>query len=212
MKRFVLILGCLGLAGFVLSQSQQDNKITNSRPQVNTVGLVAHYKLQYGPMTPSEVFDYSLNGFVGTLTGTDIAPAYPGFRMNGTDDFIDVGTGPTSVKTVVMWIKPDDVAGNDAVIDLNGTDALLLITSTLKMSGFVGGTLYVDGVAGTTVTANWHLLGVTVATGKNANALLLGQASIFLNGLMGETFLFDRVLSPAEIRSIYEITRPTYGR
>jgi len=65
-------------------------------------------KLWAGPTSPGKVFDYSLNGNLGTLNGTDIAPVYPGFSFNGTDDYIaltnDVGRGFAAF-SVSAWVK-----------------------------------------------------------------------------------------------------------
>lgn len=187
------------------------------KPQINTVGLVAHYKLWAGLTSSGKVFDYSLNGFEGTLTGTNIAPAYPGFRLNGTDDYIDVGTGPGSVNTVLLWVNPADIAGNDYVIETATFNFLVIATGTLTATGFSGGTqvLYTDGVAGTTVTANWHLIGITTTVSVNADNLEIGRARPagveYLDGLIGETLLFDRVLSAPDVKSVYELTRWRYG-
>ena len=59
-------------------------------PQVNTVGLVAHYKLWAGLTTTGEVFDYALNGSTGTVTGA--TPAYPGFLFDAVNDEINCGS------------------------------------------------------------------------------------------------------------------------
>ncbi len=109
-------------------------------PQVNTVGLVAHYKLWAGLTTTGEVFDYTLNGFTGIVNGPNIAPVYPGFSFDGSQDVIDIGTGPSSVKTILMWVNPTDIAGTDYPINLNGTDFLTIVTGTLAINGFAGGT------------------------------------------------------------------------
>ena len=81
-------------------------------PQVNTVGLVAHYKLWAGLATTGQVFDYALNGNTGTVTGA--APAYPGFLFadgsriscgsdSSIDDIFDGGG------TFVGWLRPTGV-------------------------------------------------------------------------------------------------------
>lgn len=188
-------------------------------PQMNTVGLVAHYKLQHSPMNSAEVFDYSLGGFEGALLGTDIAPAYPGFTFNGTDDFIGIVSGPASVNTVLLWINQADIAAIETPFAISNTDFLTVETGTLTKNGFAGGTtvLYVDGVVATTVTAStWHLIGITDTVAKDGSS---GQMAIgrkffppaFFEGLIGETFLFDRVLSLADVKSIYELTRWRYS-
>jgi len=65
-------------------------------PQVNTVGLIGHWKLWDGLMSTGLVFDYSLGGKGGTLFDTDapaaptLIPAYPGFDFDGVNDFIEI--------------------------------------------------------------------------------------------------------------------------
>ena len=61
--------------------------------QVPTKDMVAYYKLWYGLTTTGEVFDYSLNGNLGTVTGA--VPAYPGFLFDGVNDEISCGSDST---------------------------------------------------------------------------------------------------------------------
>ncbi len=58
--------------------------------QVPTKDMVAYYKLWYGLTTAGEVFDYSLNGNLGTVTGA--VPAYPGLLFDASDDEINCGS------------------------------------------------------------------------------------------------------------------------
>ncbi len=186
------------------------------KPQISTVGLVAHYKLWAGLTTTGAVFDYSLNGLIGTLNGPTVAPAYPGFFFDGAQDFIDIGSGPSSVKSVSVWIKQADIAGNEFPIDLNGTDYISVVSGAVTVNGFTAAVLYVGGVLGTSgVTAiaadTWAYIVVTDTTASNATDFDIGRvtASLF-EGIIGEVMLFDRVLSPADIKSIYELTKWRY--
>lgn len=182
-------------------------------PQINTVGLVAHYKLWAGLTSTASVFDYSLGGFTGTVTGTDIAPAYPGFTFNGTDDFIDVGNGK-AIKTVLLWLFNPDVQAASYPIDLNGTDYILIESGELDPQGFIGNTGYIDGVAAVTVTNDtWHLVGLTLPTAKTASDPDIGrvEGQGFFTGKIAETMFFDRVLTAADIKSIFSVTRWRYG-
>ena len=87
MKRTSIIVLCL--TGLVFGINK-----TYRRPQANTVGLIAHYKLWDGLMTTCKVFDYSLNGHGGTLNDTDspitLVPTYPGFDFDGGNDYIEI--------------------------------------------------------------------------------------------------------------------------
>ncbi len=183
-------------------------------PQVNTVGLVAHYKLWAGLTSATTVFDYSLGGATGTVTGTDIAPTYPGFSFNGTDDFIDVGNQGGAIKTVVLWLKSPDVAATSFPLDLNGTDYFIIDNGDLDPNGFGSHTPYVDGIEARAVTNDtWHLVGLTIAAAKTASDLDIGRTGGvgLFTGKIGDVMLFDRVLSVADIKSIYEVIRGRYG-
>lgn len=184
-------------------------------PQFSTKGLVAYYKLFAGLTSTAKLFDYALGGFAGVPAGTDIAPAYPGFRFNGTDDNITFASGPSSVKTIVMWVKKE-TPGTEGIIDLDTTDFMTIDGTTLTLNGFATGTniRYVDGVTGSTIeTATWNMISVTSTTARDASAgtMTIGVAAgFFFEGPIGETMLFDRVLSPDEIKSIYELTKLRY--
>ena len=183
------------------------------KPQPSTVGLVAHYKLWDGFTSGVTVFDYSLGGLTGTATNSP-TQQYPGFSfVAGSSQFIDIGTGPTSVSTVLLWVKPGGIGGTNYYIDLNGTDYLTSVFTNLTQNGFAGGTaiLYVDGEAAITVSANWHLIGITDTVAKDASDLDIGRvATSYYSGVIGETMLYNRVLTPADIKSVYELTKWRY--
>ncbi len=181
---------------------------------INTKDLVAYYKLWHGLTSTGSVFDYSLNGKIGTPTGTDIAPAYPGFAFNGTDDFIDVGNQGSGIKSIMLWMKIASIAGNSYLIDLNGTDYIWFDEDAVMAAGFAGSTLYVDGVTSNDITVNtWHLIGLTIATAKTASDLDIGrvEGQGLFPGKIGDVMMFSTVQSVAAIRTIFEITRGEYG-
>ncbi|KKM88447.1 hypothetical protein LCGC14_1258650 [marine sediment metagenome] len=183
-------------------------------PQVNTVGLVAHYKLWAGLTTAGEVFDYSLGGATGTVTGTDIAPTYPGFSFNGTDDFIDVGNQGGAIKTIGLWMLSPNVTLVSYLIDLNGTGYITIDGAEVDPSGFAASKIYVDGVEAVAVTNDtWHLVGLTIGAAETASDLDIGRVEGLglFTGKIGDVMLFDRVLSAADMKSIYEVTRGRYG-
>lgn len=152
------------------------------------------------------------------LTPDDIPiPAYPGFDFTtAKEHYIGIGAGPASVMTISLWTKPDDVAGNDGLIDLNGADTLSISTGTLTKTGFAGGTaiLYTDAVAAATVvTAAWHHIAITDTNAKNATGLDIGRirAGVEMGGIISEVRLYDRVLSAIEIKDIYRLQKWRYG-
>lgn len=185
------------------------------QPEPSTFGLVAYYKLWFGLTGPTTVFDYSLGGATGTVTGTNIAPAYPGFSFNGTDDFIDIGNHGGAIKSIVVWVKATDIVADfDYPIDLNGTDFMVIGAGTVSANGFAGSTIYIDGVVASTITAGkWHFIALTVSSAKTASDFDIGRAEGqgLFDGLIGETMLFDIALDATQVKSIYEITRSGYS-
>ena len=188
-------------------------------PQISTVGLVAHYKLWAGLTSTASVFDYSLGGKPGTPTGTDIAPAFPGFTCNGIDDFIDVGTGPTAVNSVLMWVKLTSIASTEHILGLQTGIYLRVAIGAFQAPGFTGGTtiLYNNGIAtpAAVKAETWHFVGVTDTVAKDASDFDIGRANpgavAYMEGVVGDVFLFSRVLTAADVISIYSLTRWRYG-
>lgn len=90
-------------------------------PQVNTQGLLTHWKMWDGFASSASVFDYSLNTNLGTTTMVSYG-AYPGYsfvdgsQINcGSDTTLDdvfAGGG-----TFVAWLKPlDQGQGNSGKV------------------------------------------------------------------------------------------------
>ena len=112
MKKVLIILLVLSMAivAYATFTGAGVRFVRSMHPQVNTVGLVFHYKMWDGYMTASEVFDYSLNENQGTSAGT-VTPEYPGFDFtngeissgSGTliDDVFDGGG------TLSVWLSPE---------------------------------------------------------------------------------------------------------
>ena len=181
-------------------------------PEPANQGLACSLSM-YGQIE-SLVFDESQNSLNGAPTNAPI-PNYPGFDLTAaSSQYIDVGAGPASVRTVAMWFKPDGVAGTDSPIDLNGTDFLTVVTGTLTKNGFAGGTtvLYTDGVAATAVTAGaWHHIGITDTLAKNATDLDVGRETAnYTDGVVAGVRLYSTVLTPADMKTLYEVTRWRY--
>ena len=121
---------------------------------IDTVGLVAHYKLYAGFTTPvvagvsnGSVFDYSLNGNVGVIDKDNAVtlPAYPGFSFDGADSKITVAADPTidgfgkTALTIVAWINPASDGENDEasiVSKISGIGYEFAVAG--EVGGFVG--------------------------------------------------------------------------
>ena len=180
-----------------------------------TTGLVGHWTFD-GPDMTSNVADISGQGNNGSLSGQTATSTSKGvlgqaLEFDGTDDYVDVGTGPSSVLTVSFWIKADDVTTRD-IIDIDGTDLIEINgSSNVVATSFPAATVYVDGSsASATVSAGiWHFITVTDTTGVNASNMDIGrEASDSTNefdGVIDDVRLFNRALSVAEINRLYNI-------
>jgi len=101
-------------------------------PQIETgPDTVLYYKLWAGLTSPGKVFDYSLNGNLGTVVHAP-PPVYPGFRFDGANDYINTNNTFQSTFqgsfSVSAWIRPDDglpaateyfIGGNDETAPFN---------------------------------------------------------------------------------------------
>ncbi len=179
-------------------------------------GLVFDMSLAYGFNTAAILHDETGSGSDGTATNSPV-PKFPGFEFTAASSmYIDIGSGPSSVKTVALWVNPDGVAGTDSPIDLNGTDFLTLVTGTLTKNGFAGGTtvLYTDGVsaAATVLAGTWNHIVITDTNAKNASDFdIARETGNYFDGLIGDVRLYSTVLSALEIRDLYELQRWRYG-
>lgn len=138
------------------------------RPKLSSKGLVFSMPMFYGFSGGASLRDESGNGYTGTAINSPI-PRYPGFDFTAaSSQYIDIGSGPLGVKTIVFWVKPNAVNVTDYPIDLNG-NSVRIVNGTVTLQGFTGGTniIYVDGAVDTTITAAWHMIAITCTTGRN---------------------------------------------
>ena len=89
------------------------------QPQVNTEGLLAHWKMWDGKVSANSIFDYALNANLGADSGT-VNTAYPGFFFNeGSGGQINFGSDTTidniwdSGGSLSIWIKPASLGEGD---------------------------------------------------------------------------------------------------
>ena len=164
-------------------------------PNVNTVGLVGHWKLWDGLMTTGLVFDYSLNGNTGTLVDTDtpitLVPTYPGFSFDGSNHAIDTGSHFRSTFqdsfSFSIWFKVTDgrAAAEQYLFGVDGgADTLYLVIDvngrfTFKYDSDSNTSSYRSLAAAYTLAdgqADWHHI---VATADSAIAATRGTKLYF---------------------------------
>ena len=182
-------------------------------PEVSDSTEVLHMKLWEGT-----AHDYTGN-YTGTLSGGTGTPTVvsQGLAFDSTKtQYIDVGACYNSVKTISLWLKQDDVAGNEYPIDLNGPDFLSVESGVVTVNGLVGHILYVDGVAGTsgvtTINAWWHLITITDSTANDALDLDIGRRfPTYYGGIISDVRLYSVVRTAIQVRDFYNQTKWRYG-
>lgn len=132
--------------------------------------------------------------------------------FDGTDDYmIANSTLGSFTGTVSMWVKRDTNTTVDFLIEfrgLGGTGVGYIYinanTSTISVSS---GTVYVDGVAGTTISVGqWHHIVVTGITLNITESLLFGRqypGAHYLDGDMSQVGLWNSTLTADEVSSLY---------
>ena len=132
---------------------------------------------------------------------TDISAAGNTLNFDGTDDYVDIGAGPTVVKTVEFWVNP--ASTTEYFIDLNGSAYISSNSGVVSATGTTSRTIYIDGIESTTIVAgSWQHIAVTTATGINANNLDIGrlESQEEFEGTMDEVRLWSDVRTETEIR------------
>ncbi|MBI9038307.1 MAG: T9SS type A sorting domain-containing protein [Bacteroidales bacterium] len=121
-------------------------------------------------------------------------------NFDGTNDYVDIGTGPGTVKTVEFWVNP--ASTTEYLIDLNATAFIWINSGTVTAAGFSDPTIYVNGVSATSISANiWQHITVTTITGINADDFDIGrQGSNFLTGKIDEVRIWNDVRTEMKIR------------
>ncbi len=169
------------------------------------------YLVGYWPMDETSgttVDDVSSENHTGTaVNGATVVNGKHSHARNfdGSDDYIEIGTGPTSVKTAQFWVYPQTTT--EYFLNFTGaTDYIWANSGTVTATGFTSPTIYVNGQASTTIMSNqWQHIAVTTATAENASALKIGlvASSNYGEALIDEVRLFSEELSASTIQSHY---------
>lgn len=194
-----------------------------------TNGLTAHYPLDNGTALDSgpNGWDGVVNG--ATPTTNRKGAAGMALSFDGVDDVVDISGGPfttTNATTVSFWVNvPTNqplkyfirTSGGGIGLFTNGTSAGLAISlpSTSSASGAItlGGwhhllgtydgttiTVYIDNVLAGTMNHPGQISG----TGSAGGPLVLGFFnSAYWQGSIDDLRFYDRVLTTAEIQTLY---------
>jgi len=191
------------LDNFTLKSQQINNDYCVPGDTAYCGAPVAEWKMDEG--TGTSAYDTSGNNNTGTLTnGPTWTNGKIGKAVNfdGSDDFVDVGSGPTAVNTVEFWVKP--VTTTEYFVDLNGSAYVSASSGAVSATGFTTPTYYINGVAtaSPTLTAGtWTHVAVTTGTGLNATDLDLGRIEGVgnLEGQLDQIQIYNYARTPAQV-------------
>ena len=160
-------------------------------------------------------YDTSTGGRNGTLTsiiGSSWVQGKIGaaLQLDGSADFVDIGTGPSSVKSISFWVNP--ITTTEYFINLTSTtDYIWANAGTVTATGLTSPTIYVNGIQSSAITAgSWQHIVVTTATTENASNLDLGrtQDTNYLEGKIDHVRLYDYALTQSQIFWDYNRGKP----
>jgi hypothetical protein len=127
------------------------------------------------------------------------------YRPYKVEILVETGEQIDSVRSVSFWTNPD--ALTNYYVSLTSSAYITSNASgVLSATGFTNPKIYVDGVLGNTIVADkWQLVTVTTETAINANQFYVGRVgSNYYDGTLDEIRLYNRTLSPAEVKALHE--------
>lgn len=198
--------------------------------------LKGYWSFNAQDMNGTTVFDRSGAGNTGTLTGgptIDNGVSGQALNFDGSDDYVSAGTGASlenSVFTYSAWVKPTSVSGEHAIVG-GGSSAprftilsgnLHLVNTGIEVLGTSTSTVPTNTWSHVAVTYDvsgnyvFYLNGVAIGSGTNSTTfdfssstfLINGVAGNYLAGMIDEVRSYNRVLTAAEIKSLYDRVKP----
>ncbi|KKS14327.1 MAG: hypothetical protein UU72_C0049G0001, partial [candidate division WWE3 bacterium GW2011_GWB1_41_6] len=176
-------------------------------------GPVGYWDFNTGEGT--SVYDVSGGPAHGLWQGTGTTWANGKFgkagSFNGTDNYVDVDGIVYGGRTVSFWINPD--SNTESILALNGSAYISASSGTISATGFSTPSVYVNGVASTTLTASvWQHVTVTTETAINATAITLGLAdSAYFDGMLDEVKIYNYVRDATNIIEDMNAGHPVPG-
>ena len=154
--------------------------------------------------------DCSDNSHNGTWNGSGIDGSQyttSGYRLsagnfNGSDNYISVADTVSGVQTLSFYIKTS--TASQSILQLTASANVTLDSGLdIVTSGLTSATVYINGVAGTTVpSATWTLVTITFNS-LSCDDIELGlEGSNYYTGDMDEVMLFDNKITTANMATI----------
>jgi len=169
-----------------------------------TQGLVGYWKMDEssGNAADSSGNSYTLtNNATATFAAGKFANA--GSLASASSQYFNTATNMGNIQTTSFWVNPTSTT--TYLADLNGTQTITATSGTLAANSFTGSTIYVNGDITSTITANvWQHVVVTSTTAYAASAFAVGKVGAnYLNGSIDEARVYNRILTPREVRDLY---------
>lgn len=184
---------------------------------MKSTGLVLSERVFQGDVSPPAFEDKSRFSNDGVHTDITLIKLASGLWIpsyNGTSSKIAVGDLGQDIKTVCLWIYPDDNTLR-SILDLDGgTISLELdVSGNLTATGWTGPTLYTDAVpSAVAITQSaWNFIAVTTATAIDPNNVTLGNEATWFDGYQAIVKMFGYALSAEQIAAIFQAERSWFG-
>ncbi|NWK54946.1 cadherin domain-containing protein [Verrucomicrobiaceae bacterium N1E253] len=183
----------------------------------------AHWKLDEG--SGATATD-EMGSYDGTISGATWTTGKDGgaLSFNGTSDQVTCASVPSSSQMTFMgWIKPDDTSGNQALFGKSQSFSIRMSGSELEYTKPGVGDYKSSGVG--LISGEWQHVAISInqselsfykngvlvyqrtcsSPNENTNSVLLGnnQYNQRFGGLLDDLRIYDIVLHPFQIQSIY---------
>ncbi|RMG85972.1 MAG: hypothetical protein D6712_08545, partial [Chloroflexi bacterium] len=139
--------------------------------------------------------------------GTNTGALYTGRALDfdGVNDTVDIGDTGQTIKSLVFYVNPDTNTEKFLELQASGAVDVGCSAGSLTTTGWTSPTTYVDGAAGSTITAGtWQQVVITSATGISANAVSLGKSNAtYYAGQMTDVRMYSVELSAAQVAELY---------
>lgn len=155
----------------------------------------------YWDFRSGSVLDFSENSNFGSFNSTPLFERN-GLVMDGLDDSVTIGATSQTIKTFAIILDPNSTSEDIADMD-GGTHTVEVGAGTVTATGWAAPTIYVDGVATSTLVAGIsQVLVITSATGFSASALKIGQETTFFAGIISAAFISNDELTATEVSQL----------
>ena len=147
-----------------------------------------------------------------TWTSNGVVPQSGGKAGGGAlefdgNDYVNIGN-VGNIQTVEFWLNNSNAT--DGILELINNSTYVSISSgAIAATGFTSASIYVNGIATSTLSSGWNHVVVTDTASVAAASFLIGEANgDYMSGIIDEVRVYNRALSIAEVRYHYNKGAP----